>query len=118
MQSARMGDRPGSLRRMWFQFELPSRFREAAARNGGVIAITADLPSDTRLPTVLTVGCGVTGYDEDDCLDLIRAEIFDERPLPEMRSRVPDIDVSTLPEPLQRHLGSSASRGVWFPPVR
>ena len=102
---------------MWCQFELPSRFREAAERNGGVIAITADLRSDTRLSTVLTVGCGVSGYDEDDCLALVRAEIFHGRPLPEIRSRVPDIDVSTLPEPLQSVVGNPASRGVWFPAI-
>jgi hypothetical protein len=97
---------------MWFRFEWPLPFREAAARNGGRIAIH---PSRSDLSAVFTVGCGVTGYDEGDCLALVRAQLFAGRPLPEFRDRVPDIDVSTLPTPVQQHLGNPASRGVWFP---
>ena len=112
MESDRAGDQPGSLRRMWFQFEWPLPIREAAAANGGRIAILLNTRGHTE---VFTVGCGVSGYDEDDCVDLVRAQLFAGRPLPEMRDRVPDIDVSTLPAPVQLQLGNPASRGVWFP---
>ena len=96
---------------MWFQFERPRHVREAMERSGGVIALVGgDHPS-------FSVGCGVSGYDEEDCLDLVRTEIFDGRPLPEVRKRVPDIDVSSLPDHLQAYLGNPAARGVWFPPL-
>jgi hypothetical protein len=110
VQSASMGDRQGSLRRVWFQFDLRSRVRDAAKRHGGAVGVAGD-------SAPFTVGCGVSGYDEDDCLALVRSEIFDGRSLPEIRARVADIDVSTLPEPLQQHLGNPAARGVWFPPL-
>jgi hypothetical protein len=96
---------------MWLQFEWPSHVREAMERSGGVIGIIGDGPP------VFSVGCGVSGYDEDDCLALIREGIFAGRPLPEIHNRVPDIDVSTLPEDVQEQLGNPASRGVWFPPL-
>ncbi|MGO9874057.1 MAG: hypothetical protein ACLPVY_09685 [Acidimicrobiia bacterium] len=80
-------------------------------RSGGVIGFTGG-PHPA-----FTDGCGVTGYDEDDCLALLREEIFQGHPLPEIRNRVPDVDVSTLPEHLQHHLGNPVFRGVWFPPL-
>lgn len=97
---------------MWFQFEWPSHVREAMERSGGVIGIVGG--GD---PSPFFVGCGVSGYDEDDCLALVRAEIFDGRPLPGFRNRLPDVDLSTLPEPVQQYLGNPAARGVWFPPL-
>lgn len=117
MQSARTGDQPGSLRRMWFRFQLPRGLREAAERNGGRVAVAAVLLVGEPPFGVFTVGCGVTGYDEDDCLALVREEVFHGRPLPEILNRVADIDVSTVPEHLQQHLGNPVSRGVWFPPL-
>jgi len=97
---------------MWFQFEWPLPIREAAARNGGRFAIVL---TGIDQAVVFTVGCGVSGNDEDDCLALVRARLFAGRPLPEFRDRVPDVDVSTLPATVQERLGNPASRGVWFP---
>ena len=97
---------------MWFQFEWPLPIREAAARNGGKFGVVLTAADQTVL---FNVGCGVSGYDEDDCLALVRTHVFAGRPVPEFRARVPDIDVSTLPAFVQQHLGNPASRGVWFP---
>ena len=97
---------------MWFQFEWPLSIREAAARSGGKFGIVLTA-IDQTVP--FTVGCGVSGYDEVDCLALVRAHLFMGRPLPEFRNRVPDVDVSTLPATVQERLGNPASRGVWFP---
>jgi hypothetical protein len=80
-------------------------------RRGGVIGIVGNGPP------VFSIGFGVSGYDEEDCLDLVRTEIFHGRPLPDIRNRMPDIDVSTLPEHIQQLLGNPAARGVWFPPL-
>jgi hypothetical protein len=96
---------------MWCQFEWPLPIREAAARNGGKFAVVLTAIDQTVL---FTLGCGVSGYDEDDCIALVRAHLFAGRPLPECRSRVPDVDVSTLPATVQERLGNPASRGVWF----
>ena len=97
---------------MWFQFERPLPLRDGAARNDGSIGIVMIGSDHTAM---FAGGCGVSGYDEDDCLALVRTHVFAGRPVPEFRARVPDIDVSTLPAFVQQHLGNPASRGVWFP---
>ena len=96
---------------MWFQFEWPLPFREAAARNGGRVVTL--LARTDHTGAAFTVGCGVSGYDEDDCRALVRAQLFAGHPLPEFRDRVPDVDVCR--HRLQQRLGNPASRGVWFP---
>jgi hypothetical protein len=60
-------------------------------------------------------GCGVSGYDEADCLALVREELFEDRELPPIRLRVPSVDVSTLPDNVRRSLGVPVYRGVSFP---
>lgn len=93
---------------MWFRFHYSAPLRELIERGDGVIGIVGDLP---------VTECGVSGYDENDCIFIVRNEVFGGGPLPELRDRVADVDVSTLPEHVRTHLGNPARRGVWFPPM-
>ena len=49
---------------MWFRFASPPAIREALARDG-VVGIAG---IDDGSVAVYVDGCGVSGYDEDDCL--------------------------------------------------
>ena len=91
------------LVRYWFQFDLtghePEREPGHVSLDGGTVAYR-----------LLARGVGVTGYDEADCLRLVRDELGGELP-PVVRSeRNPAIE-----ERLAREVGNVAWRGVWFP---
>ena len=62
-------------------------------------------------------GCGVSGYDEADCLRLLGEEFFTGRPLPPIVRSVANVDVSTLPDRVRAKAGVPVYRGVWFPPL-
>src|SRR5438876_7460845 len=109
MQSTPQGDQRGSLRRMWFRFNWPAAIREAIDRDGAV-GLVGNGPV-----AVFVDGCGVSGYDEHDCLTLVREQVFQGAELPDVCDRVPDVDVSTVPAHLREHLGNPTRRGVWFP---
>ncbi|HEY3673087.1 MAG TPA: hypothetical protein VGN51_19275 [Acidimicrobiia bacterium] len=96
-----VGDVPGQPRRLWvtFQTGMPPVF----GNTGGYLG------------DVILSGCGVTGLDEEDCWRRVRG-VFGERPLPEVRDVVLDIDVSTLdPDRVLSGIGNPAVLGVWFP---
>ncbi len=65
---------------------------------------------------LLTWGCGVTGAELSDCLDLIQERLLEGRALPPIRRVTEDVDVRQLD---QRHvipnMGPPIWRGVWFP---
>lgn len=97
------------LRRYWFEFELPPREPRAP---GGRLQI------EDRPTLHLRNGIGVTGYSEDDCLQLIRAQVcHGEEPPPVTSVRI-DVDVREIPEWFHRHhqVGVPPWRGVWAPP--
>lgn len=79
------------LRRYWFTFE----------------------PSESPIPT--NSGCGVTAYDYEDALALMRDRVFHGQ-LPPIEQCTEDVDVSSLDA---RHVipnvGNVLIRGVWFP---
>jgi hypothetical protein len=79
------------LRRYWFEFSVP-KF------------------------DVLTLGCGVTAYDERDAEALIQDRILKGAPLPPIRKVVADIDVRSLDlGHVAPNMGSVVWRGIWFP---
>jgi hypothetical protein len=84
-----------ALRRYWVTFVWPK----------GPFGITDGEPR-------LTEGCGVTGYDQDDALGIIREAFGATRPIKHV---VADVDISTLPDAVQTDLGMPAVRGVWYP---
>jgi hypothetical protein len=83
MRTSPQGDQPGSLKRMWFRFDWPAIIRDAIERDG-VVGLVGGGPT-----TVFVDGCGVSGFDETDCLALVREQIFHGADLPEVRDRVP-----------------------------
>jgi len=64
----------------------------------------------------LRLGCGVTAYDYDDAVSILRDTVFRNKELPLVDTVVEDIDVSTLD---QKHVVPNMEpviwRGVWFP---
>lgn len=83
------------LRRFWFEFE----FKEDEIAPGG-----------------LGYGCGVTAFDLSDAMSLLQARVFRERPIPQVRDLVEDVDVSTLdPGHVLPNMTPPNIRGVWFP---
>ena len=83
------------LRRFWFIFQ----FNANEAAPGG-----------------LGYGCGVTAFDLNDALALLRSRVFKKGTIPEIRELVEDVDVSTLdPGHVLPNMGPPNLRGVWFP---
>jgi len=80
------------LRSFWFRFER--------------------LPN----PTAINLGCGVSAYDYEDAITLIRERIFGPNEVPPVAQCVEDVDVSTLePKHVTPNLGDVSIRGIWFP---
>jgi hypothetical protein len=81
----------GMLRRYWFTFE------------------------SSESPIPMNSGSGVTAYDYEDALTLMREKVFHGH-LPSIRQCTEDVDVASLDA---RHvipnLGNVLVRGVWFP---
>lgn len=88
---------PLRVRRYWFEFDVDS----SAATSG--------------LRARLASGCGVTGRNEDDCLELIKRNVVAGNDLPKVRRVIRNVDVSTLSAMIQRTMTGSRARGVWYP---
>ena len=81
-----------SLRRFWFVFE------------------------HLGTPTPLNLGCGVTAFDYDDAVNILRKRVFVGMNLPGILECIENIDVSTLDRKhVLPNLGLVTARGVWFP---
>ena len=107
-------DRSGLLR-LWLELEPPWLTRAHGAGGGaGVVAVAGSFRRG-EYPDIYRWGCGVSGYDEDDCLDLLRKHVFGGRALPSVTRRIRSVDVSMLPERVRASLGVTVYRGVWFP---
>ena len=71
--------------------------------------------SQSSQPTPLSIGCGVTAYNYDDSLDLLRDRVFGGLQ-PTLANVIADVDVSTLDKGhVLPNMGSTVVRGVWFP---
>lgn len=80
------------LKRYWFQFESPGS------------------------PGALNLGCGVTAYDYDDAISVLRTSIFRNREMPTITDYKENVDISTLdPKHILPNIGSVLVRGVWWP---
>jgi hypothetical protein len=94
------------LRRYWIQFDLPPMERT----RGGWLTI------DDTAEAYMRGGCGVTGYDLDDCLRLIQEVVFRGDALPAVASVIEDVDVSSLDfDRLRGNFGVPVWRGIWYP---
>jgi len=80
------------LLRYWFEFE--------------------QLPA----PSPINLGCGVTAYNYDDAIDLLKKTVFMDSTLPTIKRVLEDVDISKLDQGhVIPNMGLVLSRGVWFP---
>jgi hypothetical protein len=95
------------MRRFWFEFEAGTWAQLEAGER----------PTNGLGPASASggEGVGVTGRDERECLEIVRAKIFDGRVLPTVDRVVPDVDVSTLGDYVLRNMEPPIWRGIWFP---
>jgi hypothetical protein len=81
------------MRRFWFQFDMSN-----------------DLPPGVRM------GCGITAYDREDALRLLRERVFLETTIPRPLDIVEDVVISSLDAGhVLPNMGDVTIRGVWFP---
>jgi hypothetical protein len=94
------------MRRFWFEFE------------SGTLAQLEEPGSGTNGAKPVAPcggGVGVTGRDELECREIMRARIFDGRALPKVNRVTADVDVSTLGEHVLANMEPPIWRGIWFP---
>lgn len=78
--------------------------------------IRFDLKLSDPHPIGVLPGIGVTAYNEEDALQMIREIVFSRHPLPQVKELIRDIDVSTLDDGHVRpNMANPVVRGVWFP---
>jgi hypothetical protein len=99
-----------SLTRFWFAFDLdghhpPVPAPGADGRDGGTVR-----------HQWLSFGAGVTGYDQEDALTLLRELVGADLPPPIRCVTDGDADRASLGIPDELAVGNAAWRGVWFPP--
>ena len=76
--------------------------------------IKFDLPEPTFSP--IGLGCGVTAYDFDDALQILRGTLFAEETMPGIAEVIENVDMSTLDEGhVLPNTRSIFVRGMWFP---
>ncbi len=64
----------------------------------------------------LVLGCGVSAYTEEDAIFLFKDKIVQNQQMPEIKSIVSDVDVSTLDKGhVISNMGVVSIRGIWFP---
>ena len=80
------------LRRFWFRFET--------------------IPE----PTALNLGCGVTAYNRDDALGLLREYVFGQNGPPPIIECIEDVAMDQIEQKHARpNVGNILVRGIWFP---
>lgn len=67
-------------------------------------------------PTALNLGCGVTAYDRDDALTLLRERVFGGKAFPSGVHVTEDVELSSLEQNhVLPNVGIPDARGIWFP---
>ena len=60
--------------------------------------------------------CGVTAYNYDDAMSLLKKIVFQDGEVPEIRKMIEDIDISSLDEgKILPNIGAPSFRGIWYP---
>ena len=82
------------MKRYWFEFEF----------------------DNNEIPYGVKMGCGVTAYNENDAMDLVKTRVFKDKPLPRINKVIEDVDVSTLDhDHVLKNMSAPNIRGIWFP---
>lgn len=81
------------LRRFWFNFN-----------------------KSDKLPPGLAWGCGITSFDKEDAIKILKEHVFQNFDYVEPFEIIEDIDVSELDQNhIVPNIGPPSIRGVWFP---
>ena len=87
-----LGDGMKTVRKFWFRFEKLQR------------------------PTALNLGCGVSAFDYEDALNLLKERIFGPNGPPPIVQCIEDVQISDLEKShVLPNIGSMDIRGIWFP---
>ena len=93
------------LTRYWFEFD-----------EADLIEWRDGWPTHGRFGYLPSPGCGITAYDYEDALRLLRRWILREDGFPKLSKVIKDVDVSTLYDCYGLHnSGCPAWRGIWYP---
>lgn len=97
------------LHRFWIEFDIPTSEHPDPPTSG-----TISVDGGSRRYRMLSRGVGVTGYDLEDCLGMVREAL--KEGLPPITAVVTDPDLSG-PEWDSRLTGSGSPvwRSIWFP---
>jgi hypothetical protein len=72
--------------------------------------------ANLRKTDPFNLGCGVTAYDYDDAMNILRECVFHGTSLPPLESVIEDVDVSTLDAGhVLPNMDVPIFRDVWFP---
>ncbi len=67
-------------------------------------------------PIPLKLGCGVTAFNDIDALTIIKELVFKNKDLPEVTTKIENIDITTLDQNhIVPNMYSPNFRGIWFP---
>jgi hypothetical protein len=97
-----MDDDASELIRYWFAFDVSDL---APPKTSGIT-----LDGGTRAFRLCGNGVGVTGFNRQDCIDMVEARLGGE-PLPPISAEIRDVDVSQIGS----LVGVPVWRGIWSP---
>lgn len=61
-------------------------------------------------------GCGVTAYDYNDALAILRSTVFRDREMPSIEQVIEQVDISSLDQShVVPNMEVTIWRGVWYP---
>jgi hypothetical protein len=75
-----------------------------------------DSTKNNDLPPGLPIGCGISAYDFNDAISILRRKVFKELEIPELKEKKENVDIRTLDQGhVIPNMKDPTSRGVWFP---
>lgn len=78
--------------------------------------IKFDITIHDNPPIGILIGCGVTGYDYDDAINLIKRRVFKMDDLSPILDCIENVDISSLDSNhVLPNMGMVTDRGIWFP---
>ncbi|WP_343694012.1 hypothetical protein [Chitinophaga sp.] len=85
------------MTRYWFEFDIP-------------------LVDAHNLPSGLLIGCGITAYNYEDAISILKDKVFKEQVIPVIKRMIENVDIRTLDQGhVIPNMTPPVARGVWFP---
>ncbi|MBO9636334.1 MAG: hypothetical protein J7578_24745 [Chitinophagaceae bacterium] len=67
-------------------------------------------------PPGIGLGCGVTAYNYDDAIQILKEKLFKSIPIPAIIKCIENVDVNELDQGhVIPNMKSPRERGIWFP---